>query len=42
VSEEKCAREKIRMERQKIDGKTKIIRTTPEQINHAEAVYPGS
>ncbi len=29
------------MERKKIDGKTKIVTTIPEQIDHTEAVYPG-
>ena len=42
ASEEKFTKEKIRMKRKEIDGKTKIVKTIPEQIDHIEAVYPGS
>lgn len=42
ASEENGTREEIQMERKQIDGKTKIVKTTPEQIDRIEAVWPGS
>ena len=42
ASEEKCTGGNISMERKEIDGRTKIVKTIPEQIDHIEAMYPGS
>ena len=41
ASEEKIIRKEIQMVRKETNGKIKIVKTTPERIDHIETVYPG-